>query len=262
MLIVVLLAGLMIYTVWAKDTVDVKAGNYGTVRGEIEVHYTDGTSKTITKVKTAEYTPARVQHNDTKVSGFTFSAAYEPHRDIGDTVRVLCDKADPLHMTTLKVTARAKGTTSDISEHPLSLTVKDTHLRLDTGEYSSVWADVEVTARQLEAANEIWVPGTNYLVFEAVFWVNLDRDSAEVESFSVEFSVPFSVLQAFPAPPYGSGGGAGEKDQGGAGTDPTQPWSFSKFVVGRDVQFDKTIETKFRTFGSDTSPTAPWRGVA
>lgn|GEM_PF-4064023 len=260
-LIVVLLAGFMIYSVWAKDTVDVKAGSYGTVRGEIEVHYTDGTSKTITKIRTAEYKPSRVQHNDTKVSKFTFSAAYKPDRDIGDDVRVLCDKADPVHMTTLKVTARSKGAKSEISEFPLSLTVRDTHLRLETGDYSSIWADVEITARQLEAAHEIWVTGTNYLVFEAVFWVNLERDSSEVECFSVEFSVPFSVLQAFPAGSYDGDKSAGDKDTGNAGTDPTSPSGFSNWVLGKNVQFDQTVETKFRTFGSDTSPTAPWRGL-
>jgi len=259
-LIVVLLAGFMIYSVWAKDTVDVNAGSYGTVRGEIEVHYSDGTSKTITKIRTAEYKTSRIQHNDTKVSKFTFSAAYKPDRDIGDDVRVLCDKADPVHMTTLKVTARSKGAKMDISEFPLSLTVRDTYLKLETGDYSSIWADVEITARQLEAANDIWVTGTNYLVFEAVFWVNLERDSSEVECFSVEFSVPFSVLQAHKAPPIG-GGGSGSKDTGDAGTDPTKSKGISNWVVGDDVQFDQTVETKFRTFGSDKSSTAPWRGL-
>ena len=250
----VIVALLVMFTAWsiyAKDTVDVKAGENGTVRAEIVLELTDGTTKTLTRIKTVE--SGMVKVNDSQIKSLSISVAYKPSRDFGKEVLVLSDKSDVVHMSTLDIRAKAYSSSEDLASYPLSLTNQDAYMTLPTGEYTTVWSDVEVTASELEEANKVWAVGTNYLIFKAKFWINTDKDSASVQGFEVQFSVPFTVLSFSPDPPDD------DDDDGDGKLDPDERRGPVDWILNENVKFNLGVETSFKTKGEDTSSTAPWK---
>ena len=272
--IVALLAVFVAYTVYAKDTVEVKAGDYGTVKGEITVHFTDGTTKTLTKVRTAEYRSASVVQNGTGIAKVSFQCAFKPEKDLGpENVRVCSDAADPGHMSTVYVKAKYGEREADISSYPMSLTVQEDYVTIKTGEYKTLWGSVEVTAAELEQASSLWDIGTNYVIFEVLVWLNIDKDSATVEGFKVRFSVPFTIITLQPLPDPDEEDDSGlldedpldrddDDDDGGGSSGGSGGGSLSPldWAVNHNVNFDQTVDTSFSTAGTDTSSTASWRG--
>lgn len=261
-IIVALLVVFMAYTVWAKDTVEVKAGDYGTVKGEITVHYSDGTTKTITKVKTANLNTASIKNNGTTINKFTFSLAYNPNKNLNSKeVRVLSDKADAEHMSQVTVKATQSTSTSDIATYPLSIIEKSPYITCPSGEYKTIWGEITVTAQEMETANSVWALGTNYLIFVVKIWINIDKDSSQVEGFVVEFRVPFTILTfvAMTDIDWTKDDPNRIPEADDPPGDISEPYSVSDFVVNQNVQMDQTIETKFSVLNTSTSSTAAWK---
>lgn len=175
------------YSVYANDTVTVSVQGLGDVTGEMTIMFTDGTSVTVTKIKTGT---TFVQYDGKSVSKLSFDCSVNPKERYGDKVQLLCNGADDAHMS--KVVVKAGATTmTTIATYPLSLTEKDNYVSLTSGQVNLLWDDIETT--RAEMIETPWGIGTFKVVWEVYLWWNVDIDSREVHGAKVVFTLPFQV---------------------------------------------------------------------
>ncbi len=185
LIIVVIIAAA--YTVYGKDTVTVAVQGFGDVTGEMSIHFTDGTSMTITKVKAGS---TFVKYDGKSVSKLSFDCMVNPKAEYGDEVRLLCDSKADAQMSKVIVKAGASMMTV-IATYPLSLTEQGNYKTVDTGENSYVWKDIETTRQEMVGAP--YGIGNFKVVWEVHLWFNTDDESAEVTGARVDFILPFKV---------------------------------------------------------------------
>lgn len=244
---VIVMAG---YAIYEKDSVDVVVQGFGSVRGEISIHYADGSVQTVTKVKTGSVITS-YQYEGKTVRRLSFDLSVEPKTAHGKNVRILCDPADSEHMSKVVVVAVDAAGSEVIATYPLSLYSQAAYQEVPTGEYTLLFNDISTTPAEL--SNTSWQIGEYRVRWEAHLWMNYKRSSDEAEGVQVSFILPINVLSItneVPDPDDGGGGSGGGGDGRLDPTNPFPPWGGYKVL---------TVETEVRTKGTATVERPAWQ---